>query len=73
MCRLAKRRDPIIDLVEAKNQEIDIGNDCFIVARCIIGKGIHIGEKSVIVAGSVVVKDVPAGVMGGAFTVKRTL
>lgn len=38
----------------------------FIGTRCIINKGISIGKGAIIVAGSVVVKDVPAwDVWGG--------
>jgi serine acetyltransferase len=40
---------------------IKIGKDVFIGARCIILKGVEIGDRSVVAAGSVVVKDVPAG------------
>ena len=38
---------------------IVIGNDAFIGTHCIICKGVTIGERSIIAAGSVVVKDVP--------------
>lgn len=37
-----------------------IDDNVFIGTRCIITKGVHIGEGSIIAAGSVVVKDVPA-------------
>ena len=38
---------------------IVIGDDAFIGTHCIICKGVTIGERSIIAAGSVVVKDVP--------------
>lgn len=44
---------------------IVIMDDVFIGARCIISKGVTIGEKAVIAAGSVVVKDVPSGEIWG--------
>ncbi|MDP4644990.1 MAG: hypothetical protein NWS71_11175 [Opitutales bacterium] len=37
-----------------------IGDDCFVGARAIILKGVTIGARSIVGAGSVVVKDVPA-------------
>ena len=47
------------------HDEIVIEDDVFIGARCIIGKGVRIGARSVIAAGSVVVKDVPADEIWG--------
>ena len=41
------------------HKTIEICDDVFIGARCIIGKGVRIGERSIIAAGSVVVCDVP--------------
>lgn len=38
---------------------IIIEDDVFIGARCIICKSVHIGARSIIAAGSVVVKDIP--------------
>lgn len=40
--------------------EIIIGNDVLIGTRCIILKGVHVGDRAIIGAGSVVTKDVPA-------------
>ena len=42
------------------NKPIIIENDVLIGARCIVLKGVTIGARSIIGAGSVVVKDVPA-------------
>lgn len=39
---------------------VTIGDDVFIGARALIMPGIHVGQGSIIGAGSVVVKDVPA-------------
>ena len=47
------------DVENATTSPVVIEDYVFIGARCIIGKGIRIGEKSIIAAGSVVVKDVP--------------
>lgn len=54
---------------------IIIGKDVFIGARCIILKGVTIGDGAVVGAGSVVSKDVPAGVLvaGNPATVIRPL
>ena len=48
-----------------KTAPIRIEDDVFIGARAIILKGVHIGIGAVIAAGSVVVKDVPAGTIVG--------
>lgn len=44
---------------------ITIGDDVWIGARCQILKGVHIGDRSIIAAGSIVTKDVPADVVAG--------
>lgn len=44
---------------------IVIDNDVWIGARCQILKGVHIGARSIIAAGSVVTKDIPSDVMAG--------
>ena len=53
------------DTINAKTKPIVIGDYVFIGARSIICKGVTIGEKSIIAAGSVVVKDIPANCIAG--------
>lgn len=48
-----------------KHLPVIIDDDVFIGANCIINKGVHIGARSVIAAGSVVVRDVPADEIWG--------
>lgn len=44
---------------------IQIDDNVWIGARCIVLKGVHIGARSIIAAGSVVTKDIPADVIAG--------
>lgn len=53
------RRDAKKDSVNAMSSPVTIGNDVFIGANCYIGKGVTIGDRSIIAAGSVVVKSIP--------------
>lgn len=53
------------DLSSAQNAPIHIGDHVFIGTRSIICKGVTIGDRSIIAAGSVVVKDIPADCMAG--------
>lgn len=59
------RRNRIQDVNTAKNAPICIGDDVFIGARCIIGKGVTIGERTIIAAGSVVTKSLPSDCIAG--------
>ncbi len=59
------RADRKLDVQNAKTAPIVIGDYVFIGARCMILKGVTIGEKSIIAAGSVVVKDIPANCIAG--------
>ncbi len=45
-------------LKEIPSKPITIGDDCWLGAHCIILKGVNIGARSIIAAGSVVTKDV---------------
>ncbi len=59
------RLDRKTDGIDAKTAPVKIGNVCFIGARSIICKGVTIGDHSMIAAGSVVIKDVPANEVWG--------
>ena len=55
-----ERRISEIDVVHKNDKEIVIGDDVLIGTRCIILKGVHIGERSIIGSGSIVTKDIPS-------------
>ena len=44
----------------SSEKEVEIGNNVWIGGGCIILCGVHIGDNSIIAAGSVITKDVPA-------------
>lgn len=48
------------DFNHRKNAPVDIGNDVFIGAKCIVLKGVTIGDGAIIGAGSVVTKNIPS-------------
>lgn len=60
-----KQRRKLELRVKGKISSINIGKDVFIGTNCVILKGVSIGDRSVIAAGSVVVKDIPSDVIAG--------
>ena len=52
-------------VTNTKTSPVIIGDDVFIGARTIINKGITIGNRSIVAAGSVVVKNIPADEVWG--------
>lgn len=59
------RRSRTTDCLNARRNPIQIDDDVFIGARCIINKGIHIGARTIVSSGSVVVKDLPPDCIAG--------
>lgn len=50
--------------------DVIIGKNVWIGSRCIVKKGLSIGDNSVIAAGSVVTNDIPANVLAGGVPAK---
>jgi acetyltransferase-like isoleucine patch superfamily enzyme len=48
------------DYVNKVNRDVHIGDNCFIGAHSVILPGVTIGDGSIVAAGSVVARDVPA-------------
>ncbi|MDE7346177.1 MAG: acyltransferase [Muribaculaceae bacterium] len=64
--RRGERKNGVVfQELNIKRAPIYIENDVFIGARSIICKGVRIGTRSVIAAGSVVVKDIPSDEVWG--------
>jgi len=59
------RRGPDNGCVEAVRKPVTIEDDVFIGSRCIILKGVTIGARTTIAAGSVVCKDIPSDCIAG--------
>ena len=55
---------------EIPSETIIIEDDVWIGARCQILKGVHIGARSIIAAGSVVTKSIPSDVIAGGIPCK---
>jgi acetyltransferase-like isoleucine patch superfamily enzyme len=60
-----KRRDGQLDRQDVRTAPVVIGNDVFIGTNAMILKGVTIGDRAIIAAGSVVSKDIPAGEIWG--------
>ncbi len=69
------RRNDRHEDIPYKKEDIVIDDDVWIGANCIILKGVHIGARSVIGAGSVVVHDIPSDCIasGNPCRVKKNL
>lgn len=63
--RWKDREDRIKDIKNGKRAPIMIGNHVFVGAQSVIMKGVTIGDKSMIAAGSVVMSDIPSGEIWG--------
>lgn len=59
------RSDRSADTMHCISKPVTIEDHVFVGARCIILKGVTIGEKSIVAAGSVVTKDIPKGEVWG--------
>ena len=55
-----QRRDYAIDSQNIAKDPVVIGEDVLLGARCIVLKGVHIGDRSIVGAGSVVTCDIPS-------------
>ena len=62
---LANQIEKIINEEKIPTAPVIIDDDVWIGARCLILKGVHIGARSIIAAGSVVTNDIPADVIAG--------
>ena len=60
-----KKVDSIVYLEKIKSAPVVIEDDVWIGARCQILKGVRIGARSIIAAGSIVTHDIPEDVIAG--------
>ncbi len=59
------RRDPRTDAAQVRARPVTVGDDVFVGANTIILKGVTIGDRAIVRAGSVVAGDVPADEIWG--------
>ncbi len=64
------RRDIPMNVQPFVEKDIVIGNDVWLGANCVVVAGVTIGDGSVIAAGSVVTKDIPAGTIAAGIPAK---
>lgn len=57
----AQRRSPLSDKPNIKSSPVRIGRDVWLGTRVIVLKGVTIGDRSIVGAGSVVTEDIPEG------------
>lgn len=58
------------DILGTQDASVFIGNNVFIGMHCMIMKGVTIGDNSIIAAGSIVTKDIPANCIAGGVPCK---
>lgn len=58
------------DILGTTDASVHIGNNVFIGMHCMILKGVTIGDNSIIAAGSIVTKDIPANCIAGGVPCK---
>lgn len=56
--------------IHVRTSPVVIEDGVFIGAHCIVLKGVRIGEKSVVAAGSIVTKEIPSGELWGGVPAK---
>jgi len=59
------RQDPLLDEADVKARSVVIGDDVFVGTNATILKGVTIGDRAIVAAGSVVTKDIPADEVWG--------
>jgi acetyltransferase-like isoleucine patch superfamily enzyme len=64
--------DPAIPIREQgySTRPVRVGNNVWLGARCVVLKGVTIGDGAVVAAGSVVTRDVPSGAVVGGVPAK---